>query len=201
MYNSIIKARLLIIICFQNQIRNFMKQFYLLCVVIFLSSLSERTIAQDHWIPKNSVGVFAGAEWNTLSGLTGVSYERSLVKRDKLTFGLKGTYVFTYENGSMEFFSDSFDGHTTIGSLMSTLHFFTSNSNQDNEGFFLLFSAGGGSRNYKNEDFKNSKLVFCSEFGLGWQFYLGKKTTFKLNTSMKFFGAGGITLMKLSFGF
>ncbi|MGZ5190526.1 MAG: hypothetical protein ACXWCZ_05865 [Flavisolibacter sp.] len=178
-----------------------MKQFYLLCMVLLFSSLPIIGRAQDHWIPKNSVGAFAGLEWNTLSCVTGVSYERSLLKRDKLTLGLKATYVFNYENGTMEMFSDSFDGYTTIGSLMTTLHLFTSDRNQINEGFFLLFSAGGGSRNYKDEDYSNSSLVYCGELGLGWQFYLGKKTTFKLNTSMKFLGAGGITMMKLSFGF
>ena len=168
---------------------------------MILSFVSVRGVAQEHWIPKNSVGAFAGIEWNTLSGLTGVSYERSLLKRDKLTFGLKATYVFSYEMGTLEFMSDSYDGYASIGSLMTTLHVFTSNRNHDNEGFFFLFSAGGGSRSYKNEDYKNSMLVFCGELGLGWQFYLGKKTTLKLNTSMKFLGAGGITLMKLSFGF
>ena len=113
-----------------------MKQFYLLCVGLILSFAFVTVRAQDHWIPKNSVGAFAGVEWNTLSGLTGVSYERSLLKRDKLTFGLDATYIFRYENGTMEILSDSFDGHTTIATLMTTVHVFTSNSNQDNEGFF-----------------------------------------------------------------
>jgi hypothetical protein len=178
-----------------------MKQFYLLCVVFILSSVSVKLSAQDNWIPKNSVGAFAGIEWNTLSGLTGVSYERSLLKRDKLTLGLDATYIFTYENGTIEILSDSYDGHTTIASLMSTVHFFTSNTNQNNEGFYLLFGAGAASRTYKNDGYTNSRILFCSEFGLGWQFYIGKKATFNLNTSMKFAGAGGITLMKLSFGF
>jgi hypothetical protein len=178
-----------------------MKQIYLLCVLLFLSSISVKSSAQDKWIPKNSVGAFAGIEWNTLSTLTGVSYERSLLKRDRLTFGLKATYIFNYEHGTMEILSDTYDGFTTIATLMTTLQYFPSKSSDDNEGFFLLFAAGGGSRRYMYEDYKNTWPVFAAELGLGWQFYLGKKTNFGLSTSMKFAGAGGITLMKISFGF
>lgn len=150
--------------------------------MILILSSPVKVLAQDHWIPKNSVGAFAGIEWNTVSGLTGVTYERSLLKRDKITLGLVATYIFNYENGGMEIFSDSYDGQTTIATLMTTAHVFTSNSNQNNEGFFLLFGAGGGSRKHTENGFSTSRLLFCSEIGIGWQFYLGRKITFKLNS-------------------
>lgn len=178
-----------------------MKTILSACIMVFFLQGWNECQSQNRAVPKNFPGLFAGVEWNTLSGLTGVSYERSLIKKDSWTLGIKAQYVFTYENGNMQIIFDSFDGQSSLASVMSTAQFFTSKRKENYEGFFLQFGVGAGSRKYEHSDVKRTYTVPCTEFGLGWQFYLGKKTTLVWHNSILFAGEGGITVTKISFGF
>ena len=178
-----------------------MKRILSVVIVILIFQTNTKCFAQKSFIPKNSIGGFVGLEWNTISSLTGASYERSLFKREKITVGIKALHVFTYENGNAQILYDDFDGNSSLSALMATAHYFTGRDADKNEGFFLQFGIGGGMRKYTDREIKRSYAAPCSELALGWQFYMGQKTTLALHTGLLFGGEGGISFMKLSVGF
>lgn len=156
--------------------------------------------SQGNGSPKNFPEVFAGVEWNSISGLKGVNFERYLFHHNKWTFGVKGTHAFEYEVGNMELnlFSSSYDGRESFTSLTGTVHKFFS---RKNSGFFLCSELGLGQRKRKYYEYESSTMFTAFEGGLGWQFRVGDKVAIRWTNTLTFAGHGGITMTKLSVGF
>ena len=168
--------------------------------LVFILLVSLKAKSQDNGFPKNFPEVFAGVEWNSISGLTGISYERYLFHHNKWAFGLKGTHAFEYELGNMELdlFSSSSDGKASFTSLSGTAHKFFS---RKNGGFFVCSELGLGIRNNKYYEYNTSKMFAAFEGGLGWQFRVGDRLAIRWTNTLTFAGNGGITMTKLAVGF
>lgn len=156
--------------------------------------------SQENNSPKNFPELFAGVEWNSISGLTGVSFERYLLQKNKWTIGIKGTHAFEYELGNLELslFSSSYDGKASFSSVTGTVHKFFS---KENRGFFLCSELGVGLRKREYYEYESSDIVPAFEGGLGWQFRVGDKIAIRWTNTLTFAGMGGITMTKLSAGF
>jgi hypothetical protein len=152
--------------------------------------------------PKNFVGTFAGIEWNTISGLVGVSYERAVYVVSKAQFGLKGTYIFKYEYGNMQLLNGSCCENTSGGIVLATGTLYTSKENKY-KGFFLHGGLGGSMLQHELEGIvKETKVRAALEGGFGLQFKLGTTMAIRWTNSVLFHGnKGGITLTQLSLAF
>jgi hypothetical protein len=170
--------------------------------VFALSFLSGMCLAQENKsIPQNFTGFFAGVEWNTVSGLIGASYERTVLIKDKLTIGIKGLYVFSYGYGNAAILWDDNDGRASLGAIIPTLHYSTSKAKTGNDGFFVQFGLGTALRRTTDGEVKYTNAVLCMEPEFGWQCRIAKKLTLTWTNSILFAGHGGITMTGLSVGF
>lgn len=169
-------------------------QFLACCFILF----ALQTDAQENPGPKNFPEIFAGIEWNSISGLTGVSYERSVFQKNKWVFGLKATHIFQYERANLEWLHSGYDGTVSISYGTATAHKFFNNQNR---GLFLLAEIGTGRRIFRYEALHHESLIMAGEGGIGWQFLLNNRFAVRWTNSLAFGGNGGITMTKLSVGF
>jgi hypothetical protein len=167
---------------------------FLTFILLSLSSRSQKNPSS----PKNFVEAFAGVEWNTLSGLTGVSYERLLLEKGYWTAGAKFNRSFQYSIGNASLLSDGDGGTAFFNSATGTVHkFFKPNQ----KGVFLSCALGAGLKHQRYYASEWSMFYVASEFGFGLQFLLRKKMALRWTTSLQFEGQGGITATKLSIAF
>ena len=169
--------------------------------VIIFFTLSE---AQEPPAPaaKNFPGVLAGIEWNTISGMKGVEYERIVMTIEVVTIGLKGSYSFWYRQGNMSIFGTACCERASIATGLGTVDIFTG-SKAIPTGFFLHAAFGLGIKSYRLEPggivLKGYPAV---EAGLGWLFPLGNGAAIKWTNTITFPSKdGGITITRLAFGF
>ena len=153
-------------------------------------------------MPANYVGLFAGIEWNTISGLTGVEYERLLFGNKDLTIGMKGSYTFRYKTGNMQLLSRPCCTVASIGAALATADYFTAQQDHPS-GFFFHAGAGVGVKTYSSDDFRdlvNVRPAF--EFGAGWLFPLGRRAALKWTNTVTFPSKdAGITITRIALGF
>ena len=174
----------------------------ILILAAMLIGFNVTSIAQDQKsIPKNFAGVFAGIEWNTASGLIGLSYERSVLIKDKLTVGLKGLHVFNYNYGNIAIFMYSYEGRSSITAILPTIHYSTSKTKTGNDGFFIQFGLGTGVRRNEYREIKYTDAFLCMENAFGWQSRISNKITLTWTNSILFAGHGAITSTGFSLGF
>lgn len=167
---------------------------YLTVILLSLNSEAQRNYSS----PKNFAETFAGIEWNTLSGLTGVSYERILMEKGYWTAGAKFNHSFQYSVGNAALLSDG-DGETAFfNSVTGTVHKFFKTGQR---GVFLSSALGAGLKHHRYYASEWSLFYVASEFGFGLQFPIGKKMAIRWSNSLQFEGQGGITATKLSIAF
>jgi hypothetical protein len=171
----------------------FKKFFVLLFILISLKSQS-----QVNNSPKSFPEVFAGIEWNSLSGLTGISYERYIFQQEKWVIGAKVSHAFTYKLGNASLFGTNGQETASFNSLTATAHKFF---HPDNRGIFLCSELGIGQRKNTSYEVKYSTLFTAFEAGFGFQFRVGDKTAIRWTNTLTFAGKAGITMTKLSVGF
>jgi hypothetical protein len=164
-------------------------------LLILLISLKAKT---QNYSSKNFPEAFAGVEWNTISGLTGISFERYIFQKHNWVIGAKASHAFTYKLGNMSLFGASGRETASFNSITGTIHKFFS---LDNHGFFLCSELGAGSRKNRYYEVQYSTGFMAFEAGLGWQFDICNKIKFRWTNTLSFAGRGGITMTKLSIGF
>jgi hypothetical protein len=178
-----------------------MKRILLFSVIIF--SFAYKGQAQEvTGMPANYAGVLAGIEWNTISGLTGVEYERILFGRENVTIGIKGTYTFSYRTGNMQLLNRPCCTVASIGTGLATVDYFTS-QNDYPSGFFFHAGAGVGMKTYSSEHSRDLIQVRPAvEFGGGWLFPLGRRMALKWTNTVTFPSRdAGITITRVALGF
>jgi hypothetical protein len=173
--------------------------------ILFLASMltlaSAQAFAQEVRQPKNAIGIFAGVEWNTISGLTGIEYERVVHTMGNIELGVKGAYIFSHQNGNMQWLNSSQGGTTSTGMLIATTHYFTGSKKDRHKGFFLYGGLGLGQRTTMYDRTKHVTQIPAIDMGLGWRFSPSDKAAVSLTTGITFAGEGGITLTRISVNF
>ena len=153
-------------------------------------------------MPANYAGVLAGIEWNTISGLTGVEFERIVISRNQMTIGIKGAYTFRYATGNMQLLNRPCCTIASIGTGLATVDLFTAQDDYPS-GFFLHAGAGVGMKTYSSEYTRDQIHVRPAvEFGGGWLFPLGHHMALKWTNTVTFPSRdAGITITRLALGF
>ena len=164
--------------------------------VILLTRLN--TFAQGDNQPKNFPEIFAGIEWNSSSGLTGLSYERYIVQKNKWVFGAKATHGFAYHLENLSLFGSASEESVSFNSVTATAHKFFLRADR---GFFLCSEVGLGLREHKYFETARTSFYTAFEAGLGWHFQIGDKIAIRWTNTLTFAGKGGITMTKFSAGF
>ena len=179
-----------------------MKQLLIACISV--TCLFTVCHAQEQAVKpaKNFPGVLAGIEWNTISGMKGVEYERIVLTRATVTMGVKGSYLFRYKQGNMSIFGTSCCERASIATALGTVDIFTGSNNLP-AGFFLHAAFGMGMKSYLWEpDGRMVNFYPAVDAGLGWMFSLGSGTSIKWTNTITFPSKdGGITITRLAFGF
>ena len=177
-----------------------MRKIFCLTVYLFASAILKPTFSQEEVkAPRNHVGVFAGIEWNTISGLKGLTYERTLLNENRLSVGIKGVYAFSYEIGNMKILGGSYDGAASFAAVLPSILFDTKEDKGSRRGFYLQTALGAVRRTYYDGQLVKFRPGF--EAGLGWHFPIGKQVNLQWSNSVLFAGAGGITQTRLAIGF
>lgn len=179
------------------KIKAFKTRNTIIFLTVILFSLSSKA-QQNHSSPKNFAETFAGVEWNTLSGLTGISYERTLLEKGYWTVGGKFNHSFQYSVGNASLFSDGDGGTAFFNSVTGTVHKFFKPGQR---GIFLSSALGAGLKHHRYYASEWSLFYVASEFGFGLQFPIGKKMAIRWSNSLQFEGQGGVTATKLSIAF
>ena len=168
--------------------------------VFFLTCfLGTNVFSQDARLLKNFPGLFFGVEWNTLSGLSGVDFERTVYQKQKMLIGLKAVHVFKYKLSNLQLLNSSYEGTATFSHLMGTAQLFTGKNNY--KGLLVHSGLGAGIRKREQYDVSQSRTYPAFEFGFGLQFPVSKTVSLKWTNSLTFAGEGGITLSKISLAF
>jgi hypothetical protein len=175
-----------------------MKTIFKTLTVLLIILISATAKSQGNNSPKNFPEAFAGIEWNSLSGLTGISYERYIFQTEKWVIGAKASHAFTYKLGNASLFGTNGKETASFSSIASTAHKFF---RPDNRGIFLCSELGIGSRKNKSYEVEYSTLFTAFEAGFGMQFLVGDKATIRWTNTLTFAGKAGITMTKLSIGF
>jgi hypothetical protein len=175
-----------------------MKTIFKTFTVLFIILISVKAKGQVNNSPKNFPEVFAGIEWNSLSGLRGISYEGYIFQTEKWVIGAKASHAFTYKLGNASLFGTNGKETASFNSIASTAHKFFQ---PDNRGIFLCSELGMGSRKNKSYDVEYSTLFTAFEAGFGVQFRAGNKFAIRWTNTLTFAGNAGITMTKLSIGF
>lgn len=166
--------------------------------VLLIVLISANANSQPTNFPKNFPEAFAGIEWNSLSGLTGVSYERYIFKQEKWVLGAKASHAFTYKLGNASLFGTNGEETASFNSVAATAHKFFL---PDNRGIFLCSELGTGFRKNRSYEVDYSTLFTAFEAGFGFQFRAGNQLAIRWTNTLTFAGRGGITMTKLSVGF
>jgi hypothetical protein len=160
--------------------------------------ISLKSHSQANNSPENFPEVFAGIEWNSLSGLTGISYERYIFQQGNWVIGGKISHAFTYKLGNASLFGTTGREKASFSSITATARkFFRS----DNRGVFLCSELGIGQRKNTSYDVEYSTSFTAFEAGFGFQFRVGDRTAIRWTNTLTFAGKAGITMTKLSVGF
>jgi hypothetical protein len=174
---------------------------FIVTICFFLCNL--KINAQDaHRMPANYVGALAGMEWNTISGMTGMEYERIIISRKNLSAGLKVSYLFPYETGNMKLFGTCCGDISSVVTALITADFFTSEESSQ-AGFFFHVALGVGGKKYEWDTERAILQVRPAlEAGGGWLFPLGRQFAIKWTSTITFPSKeGGITFTRIAFGF
>lgn len=154
----------------------------------------------DPRIPKNYGGLLAGIEWNTISGFTGIEYERIVFAARHITVGVKGSYGFRYRTGNMQLLNRPCCSVANINTGFVTADYFTKAHYPS--GFFIHAGLGAGTKTYRTKqspDHRHIRPAF--EVGVGWLFYLGKGVGLKWTNTITFPSRdAGITITRLALG-
>jgi hypothetical protein len=161
--------------------------------------LGTKVFSQDIRTPKNFPGLFAGVEWNTLSGLVGLDYERTIYQKQKLAIGLKAAHVFKYKLYNLQLLSNPDEGTASFSHLLATARYFTGKNND--RGFFIHSGLGVVFRKHNQYDLSETTTLAGFEAGFGFQFFVSQRIAIKWTNSLLFAGEGGITLSKISLAF
>ena len=143
-------------------------------------------------IPRNNAGVFAGIEWNSVSGLWGLQYERSLIQQDKLSIGAKALYVFRYELGNMKILGGGCCEYNQSVTLLANAACYTSPTGRPNR-FYLQAGLGAGLNTYAYESLRRQSVFPAFEAGLGFKFPLNDRLNIQWHNSLLFLHKGGAT--------
>jgi hypothetical protein len=179
------------------------KHMYSFVVIVFIFVFNLRVNGQDlRGTPANYPGVLAGIEWNTISRMTGVEYERIIITRNNLTAGIKASYMFPYEKGNMKLFGTCCGDIASVATALVTADLFTS-ERSFHSGFFLHAALGAGRKQYEWEaQRKVIQVRPAFEAGVGWLFPVGRRLAIKWTNTLTFPSRdGGITFTRLAFGF
>jgi hypothetical protein len=174
---------------------------YLLCVstIMFNLKMNGQNVRD---LPRNYPGLLAGIEWNTISGMTGVEYERIIIARKSLSAGIKAAYMFPYETGNMQLLASACCDVSTIATALITADLFTS-ENTAPSGFFFHAAIGIGGKKYEFDT--QDKLIRVRpavEAGAGWLFPLARRFAIKWTNTITFPSKeAGITFTRIAFGF
>ena len=128
-----------------------------LMLIIFLCIHVSKLFAQTNNFAMNTVGIITGIEMNTISGLWGLQYERSLHQQDKLNIGAKAIYVFRYELGNMKFIGGSCCEFNQSAILLASAARFTSPTAKPNR-FYLQAGLGAGIKTYAFENLRQQSV-------------------------------------------
>ena len=175
-----------------------MKTIFQKLSALFFVLISANAKGQLPNSPKNFPEAFAGVEWNSLSGLTGISYERYIFQQQKWVIGAKASHAFTYKLGNASLFGTNGKQTASFNSVTATAHKFF---RPDNRGIFLCSELGIGSRKNTYYEVEYTTLFTAFEAGVGFQFRAGNKLAVRWTNTLTFAGNAGITMTKLSIGF
>lgn len=178
-----------------------MSRIITLLLAGMLTLASAHVFGQEVRQPKNAVGVFAGIEWNTISGLTGIEYERVVHTMGNIELGVKGAYIFRHSNGNMQLLNGSYGGTTSTGMLMATVHYFAGSKKEELRGLFLYGGVGLGQRTTQYDRTTQRAQIPAIDLGIGWRFPMGDRAALAWTNGITFAGEGGITLTRLSVNF
>ena len=163
-------------------------------------------LGQDVNPARNFPGIFAGIEWNTISGSWGVEYERQFYTTGQIAIGARAAYIAKYDYGNMEILSSSNCCETaTHALLMSTGSYYTGKK-KDFSGFFVHTGLGAGLTwlKYQSQSTRVEKTTIkpAFEFGPGWQFKIGERVVLRCKGTASFGPfEGSFTSTTVSLGF
>jgi hypothetical protein len=159
-----------------RQMNAFAKLKNPLIVLVFICVYKYST-AQESKVAKNFPGVFAGVEWNTISGSWGVDYERLFYTRNKLAIGAKIGYITSYDYGNMELLNNPCCESTSHVLLSGTGIYYTGKT-RNFTGFFLHSALGAGfvRLKYASQSYNNERNYsdLCLNLDLGCNIRLEK---------------------------
>ena len=167
-----------------------------LLVSAFFQPLFSQEAAQS---PRNHIGAFAGIEWNSISGLTAITFERTLLMENRISVGVKGVYAFSYQNGNMKILGGSYDGSSSFAGVLPSIRLDTKEDKGQQQGFYMQTTLGAIRRTYYDGQLAKIKPGF--EMGFGWHFPIGNRVNLQWSNSILFAGVGGITQTRLAIGF
>lgn len=178
------------------------------CKLIFLSMALAAGACSDSMaqskVVKNFPGLFAGIEWNTISGSWGVEYERFVYTKNKLAVGGKGNYVARYRHGNMQLLNSPCCETVSQVLVMGTASYYTS-QRKNFTGLFLHASLGAGVAMYEyTQTYSNERSILrpAFELGSGWQVRVGNGSAFRAKVSASFGPfKGAFTSTTVAFGF
>src|SRR5215207_1295175 len=124
-----------------------MKHYFRTALFFVFLVITGNSYSQGKNFPKNFIGLYAGIEWNSLSGLTGIAYERVLHREDRLALSVRGAWIFEHKYGNMQLLSKPNDGSVSQAMLMGSTQYFMGPRGIEQRGFFLLGALGAGARN------------------------------------------------------
>jgi hypothetical protein len=174
---------------------------FLFILIIYTFFNSKVNAQENELLPKNKIGAFAGIEWNSISGLWGINYERTLFERDKIIVGTKILYVPKYKLGNMKILGGGCCEYINSGAILINSNFFTSLKSRKNR-FFLEPGIGMGFKNYKTGEGSNKSLFPTLEAGFGALIPISQNLWLKWNASALFLHSmGATTATSVSLGF
>lgn len=175
-----------------------MKTIFKPLSALLIILITAKAKSQENSSPKNFPEAFAGIEWNSLSGLTGISYERYIFQKEKWVVGVKASHAFTYKLGNASLFGTNGHESASFNSVSATVHKFF---RTDSQGIFLCAELGLGRRENTFYEVKYATMFTAFEAGFGFQFRAGNKLAVRWTNTLTFAGNAGITMTKLSVGF
>ena len=155
---------------------------------------------------RNFPGIFAGIEWNTLSGSWGAEYERQFYTTGQIAIGAKVAYIAKYDYGNMEILSSSNCCQTATHTLLMGTGSYYTGRRKDFSGFFMHTGLGAGLTwfKYQGQSIPEERTTIkpAFELGPGWQFKIGQKIVLRCKGTASFGPfEGAFTSTTVSLGF
>ena len=156
---------------------------------------------QQNLLPRNHAGIMAGIEWNTISGLAGLTYEHSVFSQDKIQAGLKVLYILPYEPGNFKLLGNECCDEIQSTSVWATGYYFTAAAGKPKR-FYLESAIGAGVKKYMLDGITYKSLYPGFEAGFGVFFPVSKKVYLKWHNAVIFLhNNGGSTATQLAIVF